>query len=962
MKNFFRFAFLPAFLSSVCLAQWTEQNPVPHGNHLWSTFFVNDSTGWIVGSDGFVKKTTNSGLDWVEQNSGTSQTLKSVQFINENTGWICGEDGLIIKTTNGGQSWIELSSGTTQILNDLHFIDINTGYIVGFNETILKTTNGGTNWFTLSSGNTFDLFSVDFIDTYIGYAVGGRDSSKFLKTTDGGITWNIRTLDLVAINTPMLNCVEFIDENTGWVGSEGQFLNHSGNISKTTDGGETWFSTSLWRPEYNDDPSLHQYEDSYFDNQRGIRSIYFKDANNGYAVGGTRDGWWRSIFTTTNGGATWVKKYGHSEQTGLLSVFVSNNGKGIAVGYSGVIYITENNGFSWSQILSGNNSLYYAGDWISSVFMVNENLGWAAGYRKGIWYYPVILKTTNGGKVWFTNKEFGESLFKTSANVFFINENTGWVSFYERSSFKTTDGGATWFNSSMSANEKYFADENTGWAAYEPIGIFKSINGGNSWIQKSSVNSRSIHFSDLVNGWAVGEGGTIVKSTNQGESWELKNSGTNAKLNSVRFYNNYKGVAAGNNGTVLLSDDGGETWNIQNSGTSLKLASSVFTSETTIWVVGNNGKILNTTDFGSNWISFDGITSSDLASVYFFNQNKGWAAGGNSILIFSNEPVQTAAYFNPVWSGNGFMNMNIFVTGAELTNGESLSSGDEIAVYDGEYCVGAVRLSEPIPASGHIQIFAATDNPATPQRDGFINGNTITFKFWLASTLEEVTAYSVQYFSGNGTFVSNGTATVQFSNVIPVELISFTAEVNSNSVLLKWQTATELNNYGFEIERSLNKTDWTKIGFLYGAGLSTSPVNYMFSDENPAIAAKNYYRLKQLDINGSYEYSKVLEVELLPVLFELSQNYPNPFNPSTQIRYSVSQLSRITIIVYDILGSEIAILVNEDKEPGSYVVEFNTASVGPQIASGIYFYQLKAVSAHSQKLEFNSVKKMNLIK
>ena len=119
--------------------QWTNQNPVPNGNDLWSTFFISDSTGWIVGSDGFIKKTTNAGIDWVQQNSGTDLILKTVQFIDQYTGWVCGEAGLILKTTDGGQNWISQPSGTTEHLTDINFSDVNTGYAVGFSGTILKT-------------------------------------------------------------------------------------------------------------------------------------------------------------------------------------------------------------------------------------------------------------------------------------------------------------------------------------------------------------------------------------------------------------------------------------------------------------------------------------------------------------------------------------------------------------------------------------------------------------------------------------------------------------------------------------------------------------------------------------------------------------------------------------------------------------------------------------------------------
>ena len=139
MKTFY-FLFIILLTFSFAHAQWTNQNPVPDGNDLWSNYFVDD-TGWIVGEGGFIIKTTNAGLDWIRQTSGTTLTLRSVQFIDQNTGWICADSGLIIKTTDGGQNWFDLISGTSQKLVDIHFYDFNTGWVVGDSGTILKTTN-----------------------------------------------------------------------------------------------------------------------------------------------------------------------------------------------------------------------------------------------------------------------------------------------------------------------------------------------------------------------------------------------------------------------------------------------------------------------------------------------------------------------------------------------------------------------------------------------------------------------------------------------------------------------------------------------------------------------------------------------------------------------------------------------------------------------------------------------------
>jgi hypothetical protein len=189
-------------------------------------------------------------------------------------------------------------------------------------------------------------------------------------------------------------------------------------------------------------------------------------------------------------------------------------------------------------------------------------------------------------------------------------------------------------------------------------------------------------------------------------------------------------------------------------------------------------------------------------------------------------------------------------------------------------------------------------------------------------------------------------------NIVPVELVSFTSFVEGNNVTLSWSTATELNNRGFEIERSLNRIDWITIGFKEGKGTTTEPQQYSFSDNLSGVkSSRLYYRLKQLDFSGSFEYSNILEIEIAPTAFSLSQNYPNPFNPSTKIKYSIPQSSDVVIKVFDILGNEAATLVNEQKTAGSYEIEFDASS----FPSGVYFYQIKAGN-------FVQTKRMILIK
>ncbi len=195
-------------------------------------------------------------------------------------------------------------------------------------------------------------------------------------------------------------------------------------------------------------------------------------------------------------------------------------------------------------------------------------------------------------------------------------------------------------------------------------------------------------------------------------------------------------------------------------------------------------------------------------------------------------------------------------------------------------------------------------------------------------------------------------------NVVPVELTSFTASVINNNVELNWTTATEISNSGFSVERKTNNSNWQEITFIKGNGTTTEVSNYSFSD-TPNKTAKLYYRLKQIDFNGTAVYSKTVEVNFgSPSKFSLEQNYPNPFNPSTKIKYSIPALGKmnmqtVKIKVYDLLGNEIVTLLNEEKASGEYEVEFDSGKYN--LPSGIYFYSITAGN-------FNSVKKMTLLK
>jgi hypothetical protein len=188
------------------------------------------------------------------------------------------------------------------------------------------------------------------------------------------------------------------------------------------------------------------------------------------------------------------------------------------------------------------------------------------------------------------------------------------------------------------------------------------------------------------------------------------------------------------------------------------------------------------------------------------------------------------------------------------------------------------------------------------------------------------------------------------SPVVPVELVSFSANVIDNKVSLTWETATELNNAGFEVQRSIDKVNFAAVGFVKGNGTTTESHSYSFVD-NITNSGTYYYRLKQTDFSGSYEYSNIIEAIGQPTEFSLSQNYPNPFNPTTTISFSLPVQSQVHLLLIDVLGNVVKDVAEGIYEAGTHKVTLDASN----LASGVYFYKLEAGN-------FISIKKLMLMK
>ncbi|MFO7447794.1 MAG: T9SS type A sorting domain-containing protein [Ignavibacteriaceae bacterium] len=244
-------------------------------------------------------------------------------------------------------------------------------------------------------------------------------------------------------------------------------------------------------------------------------------------------------------------------------------------------------------------------------------------------------------------------------------------------------------------------------------------------------------------------------------------------------------------------------------------------------------------------------------------------------------------------------------------------------------------------------------------------------KFSLTST-EDLTSVSLEIqwnFEGTVSTILTTSGNIDFTNQLahsiftddepplPVELSVFAANVTGEDVILKWRTETELNNFGFEIERSVpglsasgsDKQQWGIVGFIRGNGNSSIPIEYQFVDESPE-SGKWLYRLKQIDHDGTFSYSEIVEAEInsMPNTFNLSQNYPNPFNPETVIEFTIPENGNAVLKVFSITGEEVATLFDEFAEAGKlYNVRFSaeggslTGRSNYHLSAGIYFARLQ---------------------
>jgi hypothetical protein len=355
-----------------------------------------------------------------------------------------------------------------------------------------------------------------------------------------------------------------------------------------------------------------------------------------------------------------------------------------------------------------------------------------------------------------------------------------------------------------------------------------------------------------------------------------------------------------------------------------------------------------TIDVGNNVLTVNSISGGSASSYIKTTGSGGLKRNVPTIESGTLFPVGTESSYNPVTITNSGTADNFTVSVKETFDNAPV---DPTKVVNRQW-----SISEDTPGGSNAAVKLQWNT--AEEAGSFIRTNAIYVGHYTGGTWQQTAATYVDL--GSGVYTAEASGFTSFSpfsigneNALPVELSSFNAAATNGAVKLTWQTATEVNNYGFDVERtSVRLSDWEKIGFVAGNGNSNAPKDYSYTDNSLDNSGKYSYRLKQIDNDGAVTYSNEIEIDVTVVLeYALSQNYPNPFNPSTVINYTLSQPGFVTIKIYNTLGQEVSTLLNGQMDAGKHTLTFDAS----KLSSGMYLYKITAGN-------FTQVKKMLLAK
>ncbi len=850
---------------------------------------------------------------------------------NSNQILIGSVSGGIWKTTNGGSSW-------SPKLDTQDPIAIGCMVLVGTSTVYAGTGEGWWNVDAVYGGGIYK--STDFGETW-----------SLLPSTIGGYISNFR--NVLRMDVDPSGNIYAVTKNYNYTGGVGTYTT-AGGLYRTTNGGSSWIKIS--------NTSISAYYAGTDVISLSSSIILFSTDSDG-------------IYRTTNSGTNWTKIASSLPTTGYNRIAMSkdpNNSSIIYAVFSATstdspyyglrgIYKSIDGGVNWSALgtpptltSAGGLSYLSAQGWYDNVIAVNpfnSNHIYAGGME--------MIKSTNGGSNWsqltYWYPGYGSPYVHADHHVIaFDPNNSGTI--YEGDDgglFKTTDNGTSWtaMNNGLEITQFYggsvYPTGSTYYGGTQDNGHLKYTSGTN-WTQ-SAGGDGGYAAQDQSNSSIAYEEYVYLqmsKTSNWGSSWNSCTSGlTDAGNGNLCLFIAPFTMNPENSGVLIAGSD--KVWITSNSAGSWTQSSNTLVSGQKVSAV----TVVNTS---SNYLGFAGTTDGQIYKCTSLNPATGidtWTSitptGNNGawvrriVVDLTNKNKIYACYsgFNNTGSGR-----HVWVSTNQGTSWTDISTGlPDIPVH-----------SLVIDPANSNTLYVGTETGIYQSTNGGTSWSSFNSGMPSYVPVDQLVLQT----GTNILFAfTHGRSVWKTNAPLPVELSSFTAKVlHSGGIQLNWRTETEVNNYGFDVERKqlLEKdTLWQKIGFVEGHGNSNTPRDYSFAD-NRTKYGKYSYRLKQIDNDGKFQYSDIVQVYAgaIPDGFVLEQNYPNPFNPRTTIRFILAETQNAELKIFDILGNQVTTLFNGLADGGKvYETEFDATN----LSSGIYFYRLKT----EKKIEY---RKMLLLK
>ncbi|OGU77138.1 MAG: hypothetical protein A2V93_02210 [Ignavibacteria bacterium RBG_16_34_14] len=790
---------------------------------------------------------------------------------------------------------------------------------------VILSSNLFAQWYQQNPKFNYDFYSVTYQNESTVWTVGSE--GILLKSNNGGETWEIVQLGV----SNDLYKILFIDSTDGWI------FGSSSLALKTVNAGNTWTQINIG---------------FYFN----PTSACFTDKNYGWII----DTFFDKIIKTTDGGETWSATYNNN----CSSIFFVDSLYGWCCGNENKVFKTTDGGLSWN--------FYYTGvyEGIYDCFFLNRDTGFVVGTsNRGLGGVGVIRKTTDGGFTWTVSAYGNQSdhwlnkiYFKKIDNVY-----VGWAIGAHGQIFHSTNNGEIWQNISLGYGYPQLRDicsNNSSKIVLVGVpGIILTKNNTQSWqnINGITIPLESVVFVDNNFGWVMptpGFSNLLAKTTNKGENWIVMNN-TNTSANSIFCIDSISiWLTYGQDGFLKRSTNGGISWDNINSGAGVRLNSVFFLNNNLGWAAGQYGNVAKTIDGGNNWeIINTGLHIYGFQKITFVNENYGWAMGNRELAI-SYDGGES-------WE---FITLDYSLTDIFLiseTDGWITTANSIIKTEDGGHNwriknYYSVDLSSILFKDNTTGWCLANGGVSTQNGALFSKNGGDSWTYIYRDEVNNVRSLYVNYDNegwicgGRGIILKTNDATY-ISNIseVPELLNPLNGALVGSSVNLEW---TIILFAQFRLQVSTDNFN----SICYDTLIS---IDYSKTLNNLKHKQSYYWRVRGENELGLGEWSQeftftvdtTISTDVIDLTnefyFSLSQNYPNPFNPNTIISWQLPVSGFVILKVYDLLGREVATLVNEEKPAGSYEVEFD----GVNLSTGIYFYQLQAG-------DYVESKKMILIK